>query len=57
MAKIIENSNGRRVIKLSADDVFSVVSEFQEKVSFKVITKEDARKIFEYESIILPEEL
>lgn len=57
MAKIIENSGGRRVIKLSADDIFSVVSEFQERVSCKMITKEEARRIFNYESILLPEEL
>ena len=29
MAKIIENSNGRRTIRLSTDDIINIVREYQ----------------------------
>ncbi|MDD3150542.1 MAG: hypothetical protein PHV68_06875 [Candidatus Gastranaerophilales bacterium] len=56
MAKIIENSIGRRMVKLSANDVFMVISQFQLKSSSKKISKEDLRRILDAEGVYLPED-
>lgn len=56
MAKIIDNEQGRRIIKMSVDDVISVVREYQRIVknnkSYDVI-RENLSQAFIY----LPEEV
>lgn len=55
MAKIIENESGRRLIKLSADDVISLVREYQ-TISQNVSDYENIRKILSKNCLYLPED-
>ena len=45
MAKIIENLNGRRTIRLSVDDVFMVIGQYQQFSAAKILDAPDARKL------------
>lgn len=56
MARIIESTQGsRRVIKLSTDDIISVIQRYQQLVNgLKYL--EDVRNILEDNVIFLPEE-
>lgn len=56
MAKIIENKKGRRLIKMSVDDIISVVREYQRIVQ-KPKTAEGIRMILHQATMYLPEEL
>jgi|APHig6443718053_1056840.scaffolds.fasta_scaffold00005_73 hypothetical protein len=57
MAKIIENSNGRRMIRLSVDDVFMVIGQYQQLSASKILQSVDARKLLSKNFVYLPEEL
>ena len=56
MATIIENSHGRRLIKISTDDIISIVKEYQNTISFPS-TYEKTRKILDAKNIYLPEDM
>lgn len=56
MAKIIENSCGRRMVKMSVDDIISVVREYQRIVQ-NPKTYEGIRMILAQASMYLPEDL
>lgn len=56
MAKIIENEQGRRIIKMSVDDIICVVREYQRVVKSPK-TYEGIRMILQQACIYLPEEL
>lgn len=56
MARIIETNGKRRIIKMSADDVISVVKDYQRIVP-RFSTENDARNYLEDTVIYLPEEL
>lgn len=56
MAKIIENENGRRTVKMSVDDIISVVREYQRVVQ-NPKTYEGIRMILGQASMYLPEEV
>ena len=56
MAKIIENETGRRTIKMSPDDVISVVKEYQRLVQTPK-SYEKTREILINTNIYLPEEV
>lgn len=57
MARIIESlSGGRRIIKLSSDDVISIVREYQRIVS-KGHNATDTRNLLEDHLICVPEDL
>lgn len=57
MARIIENENGsRRIIKMSVDDVLSVVKDYQRLVP-RFSTEENARNYLEDTVIYIPEEI
>lgn len=56
MARIIENINGRRCIILSADDVISLVREYQ-KISYGITSYEQIRRKLIMKKIYLPEEI
>ena len=57
MAKIIDNPNGRRMIKLSADDVFMIISMYQQRCSSKAYTHEEARVLLNSNKFYIPEEV
>lgn len=56
MAKIIENQIGRRIIKMSVDDIISVVREYQRIVKLPD-SYEEIRHLLEDSCIFLPEEV
>ena len=57
MAKIIETtSSGRRTIKLSVDDIFSVIREYQRTVP-RFTSYENTRNFLEDTAIFIPEDL
>ena len=56
MALIIDNSNGRRMIKLSVDDVLTVVSMYQRKCNCKSYTYEEIRQTLKENCFYLPED-
>lgn len=57
MARIIETStNGRRMIKMSTDDIISVVQDYQRIVP-RFSTEKDAREYLTDTVIFLPEDV
>ena len=56
MALIIDNSSGRRMIKLSVDDVLMVVSMYQQKCNCKSYSYEEVRLILKENNFYLPED-
>jgi hypothetical protein len=57
MAKILENPNGRRMVRLNTDDIFMVVSLYQQYCNSKSLTHDQARNLLEVEKFYLPEEI
>jgi len=56
MARIIETStNSRRTIKLTTDDIISIVQEYQ-RLTIGLKNSEEIRDILENRIIFLPEE-
>ncbi len=56
MAKIIENSKGRRSIKLSIDDIISIVREYQNITKCETVYSEIRKKLSNAD-FYLPEEI
>ncbi|MBR2430207.1 hypothetical protein IKB17_01930 [bacterium] len=57
MARIIESQKGnRRIIKMSADDIISIVKDYQRIVP-RFSTAEDVRNYLSDTVIFIPEEL
>ncbi len=56
MARIIETENKRRIIKMSTDDIISVVKDYQRIVP-RFSTEENARNYLEDTIIFIPEEV
>lgn len=56
MARIIENEKGRRMIKMSVDDVISVVREYQ-RVIKNPNSAEEIREVLNQQIMYLPEEI
>lgn len=56
MAKIIENKKGRRLIRLSTDDVISVVREYQNTV-VNVGSYSEIRQKLDSAELYLPEDV
>lgn len=56
MAKIIENEAGRRMIRLSSDDIISTVREYQRIVKTPK-TYEGIRLLLKNSPVYLPEEV
>lgn len=57
MAKIIENFNGRRTIRLSIDDVFMVIGQYQHLSASKILESPEARKLLSKNFVYLPEDV
>ena len=56
MAKIIENETGRRIVKMSVDDIISVVREYQRIVK-NPRTYEAVRMVLSQSLMYIPEEV
>ena len=56
MAQIIDNSTGRRMIKLSTDDILMIVSLYQQKCNCKNFTYDEVRKALSNGQFYLPED-
>jgi len=56
MVRIIENETGRRMVKMSVDDIIAVVREYQRVVQ-NPKTYEGVRMILSQACMYLPEEL
>jgi len=56
MAKIVENEIGRRIIKMSVDDIISVVREYQRIVKLPE-SYEQIRHLLDNSCFYLPEEI
>lgn len=56
MATIIENVKGRRIIRMSTDDVISVVREYQSIVGFP-ISYDDLRSKLDEREVYIPEDI
>ena len=57
MARIIESQNGsRRIIKMSTEDIISVIKDYQRIVP-RFSTEEDARDYLSDVAIFLPEDI
>ncbi len=56
MATIIENLNGRRLIRVSTDDIIALVREYQ-TVQCNTKCYEQTRKELDKKNIYLPEDL
>ncbi len=56
MARIIENGIGRRLIKISTDDIFSIIKEYQKIIS-NTENKTHIREILNKAHFYLPEEV
>jgi hypothetical protein len=57
MAQIVNNVSGRRLIKLSVDDILMVVSLYQEKCNCKNFTPDEVRRSLSGQDFYLPEEI
>ena len=57
MARIIDNQIGRRMIRLSIDDVLMIVSMYQQKCNCKNYTYDEVRKALSASQFYLPEDV
>lgn len=56
MAEIVENLHGRRMIRMSTDDVITVIKEYQNAVC-GITAYSDVRSILDEKDFYLPEDL
>lgn len=56
MARIIENENGRRLIKMSTDDILSIVREYQ-RIIKNPKTYEAIRMVLSKACMYIPEDI
>lgn len=56
MATIVENLNGRRLIRVSTDDVISLVKEYQ-NIACQTSSYEEIRQKLDRYPLYLPEDL
>ena len=57
MARIIDNTQGRRMIKLSTDDILMIVSLYQQKCNCKNYTYDEVRNALSAGQFYLPEDI
>lgn len=55
MAKIIENMHGRRTIRLSTDDIITIVKEYQ-SIACRSLNYENIRKVLNNKDLYIPED-
>jgi hypothetical protein len=56
MAKIIDNPLGRRMIRLSTDDILMIISLYQEKCNCRDYTHDEVRNVIDTNNFYLPED-
>lgn len=56
MAKIIENTPGRRIIVLSTDDILSIVREYQ-TITYNKLSYSEIRNTLNSRFLYIPEEI
>lgn len=57
MARIIDNPTGRRMVKLTIDDILMIVSMYQQKCNCKNFTYTEVRQALSSGEFYLPEDL
>ncbi len=57
MAHVVENPNGRRIIRLSVDDVLTVVAMYQQRCNCRNFTYDEIRRELKKQDIYLPEDI
>ena len=57
MARIIDNTQGRRMIKLSTDDILMIVSLYHQKCNCKNYTYDEVRNALSAGQFYLPEDI
>jgi len=57
MAYVVENPNGRRMVRLSVDDVLTIVAMYQQRCNGRDLTYEEIRKKLRENCIYLPEDV
>lgn len=59
MAKILENNQGRRIIRLSAEDIMAVVGQYQEQCKSQQgpLTYDSLKSMMDAFPVYLPEEV
>lgn len=57
MAKIIDNYQGRRMIRLSVDDVVMIIGQYQQLCASKILEEPDARRLLSKNFFYLPEDI
>ena len=57
MAYVVENPNGRRMVRLSVDDVLTIVAMYQQKCNCRDLTYDEVREELNKSSIYLPEDV
>lgn len=57
MARIIDNPNGRRAIRLSTDDVLMIVTMYQQRCNCKEYTYDEVRVALAKSSFYIPEDM
>lgn len=56
MARIIDNPQGRRMIRLSTDDVLMIVSIYQQQCNCRDYTYDEVRRVIDSNRFFLPED-
>lgn len=56
MAQIIENKKGRRMVKVSTNDIISIVREYQQTIK-NANSYDEIRRLLNNTQIYLPEDL
>lgn len=57
MAQILDNPNGRRMIRLNIEDILMIVSMYQQKCNCKEYTYDDVREALKSSKFYLPEDI
>lgn len=57
MARIIDNPNGRRAIKLTTDDILMIVTMYQQRCNCKDYTYDEVRVALAQSSFYIPEDM
>ncbi len=56
MAVVIDNPVGRRMIRLSIDDILTIVSMYQQKCNCRDLSYDEIRQILKSSNVYLPED-
>ncbi|MEI7473543.1 MAG: hypothetical protein WCK67_02085 [bacterium] len=57
MARIIDNPNGRRAIRLTTDDILMIVTMYQQRCNCKEYTYDEVRDALAKSCFYLPEDM